>query len=280
MVAKCISTESSWQSHDRRMHVEDAAARWAEALAAWAIPEEILANAPESPWTLPPQDFSVGDGPIDTPSTAQERELLPVGGVVLDVGCGGGRAALALAPPAAELIGVDEQPGMLAELLRAASARDVSVTTYTGRWPDVGPAVPAADLVVCHHVVYNVPDLVPFLQALTAHATTAVVVELTSDHPQAAWREAWRHFWGLERPVGPVADDFIAVVRALGWSAVTTRRPRPATDDPFADPARALRTTRRRLCLPPERDHEIAAFLALHPLPWPRDVVTVQWNGA
>jgi SAM-dependent methyltransferase len=261
------------------MRVDDAAAQWADALAAWAIPEAILAGAPESPWALPPQDFCVPDGPIETPSTALEREVLPAGGVVLDVGCGGGRASLALAPPAAGVIGVDQQPAMLTELSAAAAARAVEATTICGSWPDVTSSVPAADLVVCHHVVYNVPDLVPFLRALTEHATTAVVVELTSHHPQTAWREAWRHFWGLERPEGPVADDFVAVVRALGWHPSATRRSRPAEDDPFSDPARAVRTTRRRLCLPPERDHEIAAFLADHPLPWPRDVVTVHWSG-
>ena len=31
-----------------------AARRWADQLAAWAIPDEILATAPESPWSLPP----------------------------------------------------------------------------------------------------------------------------------------------------------------------------------------------------------------------------------
>jgi SAM-dependent methyltransferase len=261
------------------MRVDEAAARWADALAAWAIPEEILAAASEDPWALPARDFSVGDRPMDSPSTSLERELLPVGGLVLDVGCGGGRASLALAPPVGAVIGVDQQPEMLAELKKAATARGLAVTTVLGRWPDVAPTVPAADLVVCHHVVYNAPDLVPFVQALTDHAGTAVVVELTARHPQAAWREAWRHFWGLERPVGPQADDFVAVVEALGWKPEVSRRPRTDTDDPFADPARAVRTTRRRLCLPAERDPEIATFLAAHPLPWPRDVVTVHWSG-
>jgi 2-polyprenyl-3-methyl-5-hydroxy-6-metoxy-1,4-benzoquinol methylase len=279
MVAKCISIEASWQRHDRRMRANEAAARWAESLASWAIPDEILAAAPEDPWALPARDFGIGDGPVGTPSTALERKLLPAGGVVLDVGCGGGRASLALAPPAAAVIGVDPQPEMLAELKRAATARGVPVSTVQGRWPDVAPTVPAADVVVCHHVVYNVPDLVPFLRALTDHTRTAVVVELTSHHPQTVWREAWRHFWGLERPVGPQADDFVAVVQALGLSAEVWRRTRPPTDDPFADPARAVRTTRRRLCLPAARDREIAVFLAAHPLRWPRDVVTVHWSG-
>ena len=260
--------------------MDEAAGRWATALAAWAIPDEILAGAPESPWSLPPADFAVGSGPVETPSTRVERALVPDGGVVLDVGCGGGRASLALSPPAAEVIGVDEQPGMLERLAAAAAARGVRASTFLGRWPDIAAAVPPADVVVCHHVVYNVADIVPFLRALTDHARSAVVVELTSSHPQTAWAEAWRHFWELERPVGPRAEDLVAVVRALGWAPETWRWTRPAGDDPFADPTRAVRATRRRLCLPEARDREIAAFLADHPLPWPRDVVTLRWSGA
>ena len=61
-------------------------------------------------------------------------------------------------------------------------------------------AAPIADVVVCHHVVYNVADIVPFLTALATHARLAVVLELTSRHPQVAWSDAWRHFWGIERP--------------------------------------------------------------------------------
>ncbi len=35
-----------------------AAERWAEALAGWAIPEPILAAAPESPWGFPSDLFA------------------------------------------------------------------------------------------------------------------------------------------------------------------------------------------------------------------------------
>ena len=38
--------------------------------------------------------------------------------------------------------------------------------------------------------------------------------------------------------------------------------------------------TRRRLCLPAERDGEIADWLATNPPPFPEQVVTVRWPGA
>ena len=168
---------------------------------------------------------------------------------------------------------------MLRELERSAAVRGVTVTTHQGRWPEVAATTPRADLVVCHHVAYNVPDMGPFLDALTAHAELAVVVELTSVHPQSVWSEAWRRFWDLDRPSGPTADDLVAVVRERGWRPEVWRSRRPPDEGPFADPARAVGSTLRRLCLPPERADEVAAFVRAHPLAWPDEVVTLRWPG-
>src|SRR5512135_2791286 len=92
------------------------AERWAKDLAAWAIPQDILDAAPESPWGFPVELFlrRAQDEPAETPSRARAREALPDGGSVLDVGCGAGAAARALVPPAGVLIGVDESAEMLA----------------------------------------------------------------------------------------------------------------------------------------------------------------------
>jgi len=257
-----------------------AATRWAEQLSAWEIPAEILARAPETPWKCLPADFAVeSEEPISTASTPFEREVLPPDGSVLDVGCGGGRASLALVPPAARVIGVDQSADMLRQLERSAAVRGVAVATNEGRWPDIAAATPRADLVVCHHVVYNVPDIGLFLDALTAHAQLAVVVELTSVHPQSAWSEAWRWFWDLDRPSGPTADDLVAVVRERGWRPEVWRSPRGPEEGPFADRARAVRSTLRRLCLPADRADEVDAYLRKRPLAWPGEVVTLRWPG-
>ena len=132
---------------------------------------------------------------------------------------------------------------------------------------------------VCHHVAYNVGDLHPFLVALTDHARLAVVVELPTAHPMSAWAPAWDHFWGLARPDGPTADDFVAVVRELGLDpeVAVSRRGPPSSS--AADPELFVATTRRRLCLPADRDDEIAEWLDAHPPPFAEQVVTVRWPG-
>ncbi|MGD9701998.1 MAG: class I SAM-dependent methyltransferase [Acidimicrobiia bacterium] len=261
-----------------------AAARWAELLAGWAIPEDILRQAPTSPWAHDPAQFAADDSlPRDSRSSIVAREVLPHhGGTVLDVGCGGGRASLSLVPPAELIIGVDSNPAMLSSFTAAALRADVMSTTFEGRWPDVctPEPFPVVDVAVCHHVVYNVADLEPFLTALTDHARLAVVIELTDRHPQSAWNAAWRQFWGIERPVGPTADDFVAAVRELDWEPEVWRGPKPPMASGGGDPARAVSSARRRLCLPADRDDEIAAWLDAHPPDWTDTAVTLRWPGS
>lgn len=262
--------------------VTDAAARWADRLARWAIPDAILAQAPVSPWQHDTAMFAVDDT-LDRHARAAEiaRAVLPVrGGSVLDVGCGGGRAAMSLAPPAEEVIGVDQSSAMLAEFTRAARAAGVRSTTVEGRWPDVAAVTPIADVVVCHHVAYNVADIEPFLLALTDHARLAVVLVLPPRHPLSAWNDAWRHFWGIERPTEPTADDLAAVLAGLGLDAERWEVPRPTLARATADPSSRVASARRRLCLTEDRDPEIDAYLEAHEPNWSDTNVVFRWAGS
>ncbi len=204
-----------------------AAERWAQLLQGWDVPQQILEQAAESPWSHDSARFAVDDT-LDRNETSARwaREVLPpLGGTVLDVGCGGGRASLPLVPPATELIGVDASGTMLDDYLAAAARVGVARRTIHGLWPDVAVHTPAADVVVCHHVAYNVVDIVPFLWALTDHARLAVVLEIPTVHPMSAWAPGWQHFWGVERPDGPTSDDLLAVVRELGLDPETSHQP-------------------------------------------------------
>jgi SAM-dependent methyltransferase len=258
-----------------------AAERWSAQLAEWGIPDEILARAPVSPWSHDVATFAVDDTlDRDGMSARVAREVLPLqGGVVLDVGCGGGRSSVVLVPPASVLIGVDENETMLAAFAAAAQSAGVAAQTLQGRWPDVAPLAPVADVVVCHHVFFNVADAVPFATALTEHARLAVVVEIPVRHPLAGWNRAWKHFWGLDRPSGPTDADLVAVLREMGIAPEVWHGPRAALSRHSADPATFLPTARRRLCLGPERDAELAEYLAEQPVAFVDTVATLRWPG-
>lgn len=269
-----------------------AAETWQQALAAWAIPPEILAAAPESPWGYPVALFArrAADSPAQpSPAAAVARAALPAGGAVLDVGCGAGAASLPLADQAGTLIGVDAAPDLLAAFAVRAQATGRAVQTVLGAWPAVAPQTPAADVVVCAHVVYNVADLPAFAEALTTHARRRVVLELTARHPLGDLNDLWLHFHGLVRPVAPTAETALAVLHELGLAPERqdwTTPPSPANGG-FDQRADLVARTRRRLCLPAARDPEIAALLdarlAAPDGSWhmpPRSVVTFWWDGS
>src|SRR5919108_3550102 len=201
--------------------MDDPLARWRAELEAWAIPEEILAAAPESPWGFPVGLFRAraeraGAGGRRNPSNREAARWLRPGGGVLAVGPGAGAASLPLAGVAGRLVAVDESAAMVEAFLAAAARAGVRAEGVQGRWPEVAGRVGPADVVVCHHVLYNVAALAPFATALTGHARRRVVVELTDRHPLVDLAPLWRRFHGLERPSGPTAGDAAAVLRALG----------------------------------------------------------------
>lgn len=171
--------------------MESAVQRWGRQLGEWAIPQEIIDAAPEQPWTFPTDLFARAAAAAAAPdaprgsSHHRAREALGAGGGVLDVGVGGGAASLPLAPPATHVTGVDSGAELLGVFDTAATDLGVEHTTVLGRWPDVAPEASAADVVVCHHVLYNVADLEPFVAALNDHARRRVVIELTAEHPTA-----------------------------------------------------------------------------------------------
>jgi SAM-dependent methyltransferase len=259
----------------------EASARWSRQLDAWAIPEPILGAAPESPWGFPPRLFArsaeraLAD-PEPTPSRLRASEALLSGGSVLDIGAGGGAASLPLAPPAGLLIAVDESQAMLDVFAQGAERRGARHTEIVGRWPDVAPNTPRADVVVCHHVVYNVSDLAPFLTAMNDHTQRRVVVELTDRHPQSDLSPLWKIIHGIDRPSGPAAADAAEVATSLGYDVHLERFAGPSL---WNDAPRDERVVfaRRRLCVGPEHDTGIAAYFD-QTSETARQLVTLWWD--
>jgi SAM-dependent methyltransferase len=286
---------------------------WRSELAAWAIPEHITSAVQDSPWVLPRQVFArradrLAEAPAG-PSFERAWAALDPPGSVLDVGSGAGAASLPLLPRCTALTAVDTDPDMLESLRRRAAAlsggppqnplpglRPEGAAALSGgppklvhgRWPDVAEIAATADVVTCHNVVYNVPDIEPFLSALTAAARRLVVVELTAAHPLISLNPLWLRFHGLVRPDRPTADDLLAILAAMGLQVGSERWTRPGGRD-YESKDELIDVTRRRICLPPERADEVAAAMAdvgvdLDNPPdlgsSGRELVTIWWNGA
>lgn len=246
---------------------ESAVERWARELRAWAVPEEILASTPESPYGFPTERFrsrglQAVEHPASTPSAVRALEALPAGGgTVLDVGAGGGAASLPLAGRANELVGVDQSRPLLEAFTQAAAAAGVRSRAVAGTWPDIAPAAPIADVAVCHHVLYNVAQIEPFARALDAHARARVVTELTERHPLSWMNDLWERFHSLSRPTGPSATDAADALREMGLEPNVEDREVTEPHGGFARRADAIALVRRRLCLSHERDGEVAEAL-------------------
>jgi len=265
--------------------------RWRSDLESWAIPTEILAATPESPWVLPRQLFirraehrseaSAG------PSYQRAWEALANPGLVLDVGAGAGAACHPLVPRATAMTAVDSDRDLLSVLVDNADRLGKAVLPVCGRWPDVAGEVEPADVVTCHHVLYNVADLGPFVAALTSHARRLVVVELTARHPLTALNPLWERFHGLVRPNVPTACDALAVLEELGLAPgheVWSRSGEP-DHGTFED---LVEVTRRRLCMGPGRAGEVASALRELGAEGDRaaelrspgsELVTIWWSG-
>ncbi|HEY5111116.1 MAG TPA: class I SAM-dependent methyltransferase [Acidimicrobiales bacterium] len=255
-----------------------AARRWREALEAWSIPESILSQAPESPWIHPPELFDVPETISSSPSHERARESLGEEGGVLDVGCGGGIATYALVPHVRKGVGVDHQAEMLSMYKTNGVRFGVEVETIEGFWPEVAPKAPVCDVAAAHHVVYNVPDIVPFLRALDEHARSRVVLELPATHPLSNMTAAWQHFWDLERPRGPTPSDLVDVLNEMGVAARLETWTGSTRGERDLD--QAARFMRVRLCLPAERDSEVREFLAARAPVVQRALAVVWWDVA
>jgi hypothetical protein len=178
---------------------------------------------------------------------------------------------------------------MLEEFRQAAAAAVVEPVTALGRWPDVAAEVDAADVVVCAHVLYNVQELEPFVRALYEHARRRVVIEITFTHPLAWMSDLWLRFHDLQRPTEPTADVAEEALRESGFDVEREDVATPPRSGGFERREDAVGLIRRRLCLTPDRDDEVAQALgdrlAQHEGLWSagpgaQRLVTLWWDTA
>jgi SAM-dependent methyltransferase len=259
--------------------VERANDSWRSGLEGWAIPPELIAAAPQSPYFFDPRVFTAAaDEAIsrveDSPSDRVAREVLDERSTVVDVGVGAGAASLRLSP--AHITGVDPSRSMLDEFGARAGRLGIAHEEVEGVWPDLASDVPAADVVVCHHVVYNVADLAGFAAELDAHARRRVVIEFTAVHPMTWMAPYWRALHGIEQPDRPTANDAVGVLSALGFN-VSVERWRREVQMIGEHGDEQLARMARRLCIGDDRLQDLRSLLADQPPPRTREVVTVWW---
>lgn len=245
---------------------------WKSQLESWAIPEEIISTAPESPWKLHPEKFAPDTLRSGTLTMKILKSLLDVdngpGRTLVDVGCGAGGLSVPLLGHVTQLCAVDASEGML-DAFRAqfeqSSSGSSKLRLVLGKWEEVARSLGTYDVVLCANVLFNVPDICEFIRALDVAANRGVVIEIHEKHPHSVANEAWKHFWGLERPAGPIGTDVLEIIESLGIHPLSEVYMRDEggsvpIDDEF------VRSIRQRICLDASRDGEIREFLLANPV--------------
>lgn len=244
------------------------------------------------PWSLGPDEL---DGTRRRGTTTQHpadvaaQEALPRGGTVLDVGCGTGASSAPLRRTASRITGVDAKVDMLeafeertAErpgLLRRIAGGTPQVRTVQGRWPEVADRVDAADVVLAHHVLYDVPhDVAGFVEALTEHARVAVIAVVTARHPLHWVNPYAEHLHAVRRPAEPTGELAADVVREVTGTAPTVLTWTEHVEEPEDEEA-FLRLVARRVCARPEQHGDLRAVLRRVPPPTTQPMVGLVWPG-
>ncbi len=243
-----------------------AARRWAEQLDAWAIPDHLLAAVDESPygwsqtlWKRRSERSRTEDE--ESVTTAIARRLLTPAGALIDVGAGRGRASLPLAAEGHPLVAVERNPDMVAGLREDAARLGVNVAIVEMAWPEAAEELDRVSVVISAHVVYDVPDIGPFLTAMHRVATSGVVLEITPAHPWSGMAPYYRALHDIDRPSGPTAADLVEVIEEVVGVVPQVEWWARSGQMWFSDWDEIIDYYGRRLVLPLERRHEVRPLL-------------------
>lgn len=246
---------------------------WRDALAKWAIPESILETSKQSPWKLSPEKFAPTDARKTSLTVKRISEFLDRNSesrinTILDVGCGAGGLSIYFAKDLQQMIAVDGSEEMLAAYRSNWTEQNLDsdkLKTLAGIWPNVAPLAGQADLVICANVLFNVSNPCEFIKALDHAANRAVFIEVHEMHPHHVVNPVWKHFWGIDRPDSPTAQDLVGIVESLGIAPRSERffrdpeGPREVDDDLVSSIA-------QRACINPSDLDRLRNFLMEHPI--------------
>ena len=243
-----------------------AAALWQEQLKSWAIPQNLLDAVPFSPYEWPADIWRrraavARASRFVSPTHRAIEGMLPDRGRLLDIGAGAGRVSLPFARRGCAVTAVEKNSSMATAMSEIADESRIVVKIVEGSWPEAAGEAGHADVAVAANVLYDVPDIGPFLEAMNDAARIGCVLELTEAHPWMSLAPHYRALHGLERPTGPTASDAVAVVvESLHIEPAFETWKRPAGLY-FESWSEIEQHYGRRLVLPRERWPEIRPLL-------------------
>ncbi|MDA8026488.1 MAG: methyltransferase domain-containing protein [Actinomycetota bacterium] len=253
---------------------------WGEALASWAVPDELLAKSPTSPYRLNPDKFKP-DQSRRSSGTVRELERLATDQKraprsLIDVGSAAGGISLLVAASFEKIVAVDQSKEMLDAFEENATALGFAerIRTVNSAWPTTLSLT--ADIVLNANVLYNVPNPAPFVAALIDAATQSVVIEVTRNHPLSNVNALYEHFHHIKRPTTPTANDVIELVKAFGYSPKIESWIR-TTSGPSHTSQERLNEYQSRACIEENRREELREYLNGHELP-PMEVVMISFD--
>lgn len=158
---------------------------------------------------------------------AAVSERAPVGGTILDMGCGDGEMSLRLAEAGFRVLGIDVSSEMLrrAEMSKATLSPDVAARVEFAAG-DIASFEPGRtfDAVCCHGVLMYLDDSAAAIRKLATHVAPGGLLSIMSRNLLAnGFREALRGDYGRARRLIETGE-----ARSMGNLGISTR-----ADDPF-----------------------------------------------
>jgi SAM-dependent methyltransferase len=192
------------------------------------------------------QRFAQDPARTDEPVLGILLSLARPGERWLDIGSGGGRYALPLARHGVLITAVDPSPAML-EVLREGMQRHglAGIDILEGRWPNLAPPLPTADVALMAHVGYDIEAIGPFLQAAEACARRRCVAVVGEGAMTTAAALLWEPIHGEPRVALPALPELITLLLARGClPAVSLAERQPPA---MASLEELIEATRRQL---------------------------------
>jgi SAM-dependent methyltransferase len=153
--------------------------------------------------------------------------------VVIDVGGGGGRYSLPLAPRCREVVDIDPSASMLAGFEANARRAEIeNARTVHASWPAADP--PHGSLALVVHVTYLTRDIVAFVQALEAAASRRVIIVVGSPPPISRNPETFSMVFGEAPEIAPGHAELVNVLWEMGIDPDIRMLPGPSSPAPIS----------------------------------------------